>query len=322
LPDASKNETDSFFSKFMVAAAGSDFVDRFQDQAAPATEKAEGRRSEYLSLVVTSLRKVLTTDRLPPSGYPEGKEVAWLFSDSLENYRRRGGHPIYGENDIIYRFNSLGYRCPEFDIEADLRIVAVGCSYVLGQALPQAAVFHEVFAERLRGESKKNIVVWNLGRCGASNDYISRLLYLAVPRLDPHMVLINFTHGARREYVSVQEQLIHYNPAFEPPDEVTKGIFNHYAALCSPFDDQLNFFKNFKAVESLLAGRPWLFSHVRPQEFEPIAAHLDLSRFVGPLATVDRARDGGHPGPESHRRLAELYWAKFIELGGMGKMKA
>jgi hypothetical protein len=267
-----------------------------------------------------SLRDLPTTSGLPPTGYPAGQEVAWLFNDNLENYRRRGGHPIYGENDVIYRFNSLGYRCPEFDVEADIRIVTVGCSFVLGHALPQPALFHELFAERLRRESAKKVVVWNLGMCGASNDYISRLLYLAMPRLDPQIVLINFTHGARREYLSVQGRLINYNPTYQPVDGVTREIFNHLAALSSPFDDQLNFFKNYKAMEFLLAGRRWLFSHITPQDFEPVAAHLDLSRYAGPLPAVDRARDGVHPGPESHRRLAERYWEKFTELGGLSPL--
>jgi hypothetical protein len=223
---------------------------------------------------------------------------------------------------ITYRFNSLGYRCPEFEVEADLRIVAVGCSYVVGAGLPQPAIFHELFAERLRRESAKKVVLWNLARDGASNDYISRLLYLAIPRLDPHLVLVNFTHGARREYVSVQGNWISYTPMFTPADEVTLGIYGHFAALSSPLDDQLNLFKNYKAVELLLAGRPWLFSHAMPQEFEPVAAYMNLSRYAGPLPTADKARDGRHPGPESHRRLAELYWAKFNELGGLSQLQS
>ena len=262
-----------------------------------------------------SLRDPLPASGLPITGYPAGQEIEWLFGDSLENFRKNG-NPIYGEKDITYRFNSSGYRCPEFNVEADIRILAIGCSCVLGQALPQAAIFHERFAERLRADTGRSVVLWNLGYCGASNDYISRLLHLAVPRLDPHLVLVNFTFGPRREYLSVQNQLIHYNPAFQPPDEVTQGIFGHMAALASRHDDQLNFFRNYKSVASLLAGRRWLFSHVRPEEFAPIAAHLDLSRFVGPLLIVDRARDGRHPGPESHGRLADLYWEKFSDPGG------
>src|SRR5207248_8943651 len=93
-------------------------------------------------------------DLIPASGLPPGtsslagQEVNWLFGDSAERYRRGGGHPIYGENDVIYRFNSMGYRCPEFNVHADIRVVAIGCSHVFGIGLPQRTIFHEVFAER------------------------------------------------------------------------------------------------------------------------------------------------------------------------------
>ncbi len=138
---------------------------------------------------------ILPADGLPATEYPPGATLEWLFGDNPEGYRERGGHPVYGERDVLYRFNRLGYRAPEFDAEAEIRVVAIGCSYVLGLGLPEADLFHERFAARLRAELSKSVVVWNLGRAGASNDYIGRLLHLAVPRLDPHVVLIHFTHG-------------------------------------------------------------------------------------------------------------------------------
>jgi len=269
-------------------------------------------------------------DLIPACGLPPGESalagqgVNWLYGDSLKRYRQHSGHPIYGENDIVYRFNSLGYRCPEFDVAADIRIVAIGCSHAFGLGLPQEAIFHELFAEWLREKSGKSVVLWNLAKCGASNDYISRLLYLAVPQLDPQIVLINFTHVARREYVSVQNSPMSYNPRITPTDAVTRDIFRHFAALSSQFDDQLNFFKNCKAVEHVLSGRVWLYSRRVGKELdamaaEVMAAHMDLRRFAGRLPLVDRGRDGGHPGPESHRQLAQLYWAKFTELCPDGK---
>ena len=263
---------------------------------------------------------LLPTSGLPRTDYPAGKEIKWLFESDREKYHQRGGHPLYGENDIIYRFYSLGYRCPEFDAVADIHFVAIGCSYVMGSDLPQHALFHELFAEKLRAlVSPKTVVVWNLGLAGASNDYISRLLYLALPQLDPHILLINFTHMSRREYVSVQKQHINYIPNYIPTDEVTKDIFHHFASLSSPFDDQLNFFRNYKAIECLLTGCQWLYSHSNKRDFESMAGHVDLNNFAGLLRPIDRARDHWHPGPKSHRRLAELYWAKFIELGGLAE---
>ena len=268
-----------------------------------------------------NLRDLIPLWGLPRTGYPTGQEVKWLGNDNLQNYQRHGGHALYGENDITYRLNSLGYRCPEFDISADVRIVAIGCSYVLGVALPQRAVFDELFAEKLRSIiSPKTVLVWNLGLGGASNDYISRLLYFAVPRLNPQIVLINFTHFSRREYISVQNRYMNYSPTYEPTDEIAKDIFGHFAALSSPLDDELNFFKNYKAVECLLNrfGCQWFYSYAKAQKTESGTSPVDLHRCVGAIQVLDRARDNGHPGPESHRRLAELYWVKFNELGGVG----
>jgi hypothetical protein len=259
--------------------------------------------------------RVLPEHGLPPTDYPPGAKLEWKGKDDLEGYRERGGHPVYGEHDVIYRFNKRGYRAPEFDARADVRVVAIGCSYVMGTGVAQEHLFHERFGAQLGAALSKSVVVWNLGWEGASNDYICRLLHFAVPELDPHVVLINFTHLARRDYVSVQNQHITYNPRSVPTNEIVKDIYGHFAALSSPYDDQLNFFKNYKTIELLLAGRCWLYSQIRPQETEAIAAHLDPRRYVGPFRTVDRARDGGHPGPESHEVLAGLFWDRLVELG-------
>jgi hypothetical protein len=260
--------------------------------------------------------RILPEHGLPPTGYPPNECCAWWHGDNLAGYRERGGHPVYGEHDITYQFNALGYRCPDFDVTADIRVIAIGCSYVLGTGLAQPHLFHERFAERLRCATTRSVVLWNLGWAGAGNDYIARLLLLAVPRLDPHLVLINFTHLVRRDYVSVQNRYINYNPRYVPADDITKDIFGHFAALCSPYDDQLNFFRNYKTIELTLTGRCWLYSMIRPADAGAVAAHMDQRRLVGQLKLVDRARDGGHPGPESHRIVAELYWQKLLELGG------
>jgi hypothetical protein len=168
----------------------------------------------------------------------------------------------------------------------------------------------------LRDNGSKTVAVWNLGIAGASNDYIARMLSLAVPRLDPHIVLVNFTHLERREYISADNQLISYGPWTPPDDEVAREIFGLFDALVSPHDDQRNFFMNYKMTERTLVGRVWLFSNSMPHDFDPISDQMDLRRFVGQLSRLDRARDGSHPGPQSHKKLADRYWARFQELGG------
>ncbi len=251
---------------------------------------------------------------LPRTSYPAGEAREWWDPDNLENYRRRRGHPVYGEHDIVYRFNSLGYRCPEFSTQADIRIVAIGCSYVFGLALAQEHLFHERFAEKLRSAQPRTVVLWNLAVAGSSNDYISRILHQALPALDPHVVLVNFTHLRRREYVSVENKVLKYLPSHTPADPMAALLCRHLEALSSPYDDALNYYRNYKAVESALADRFWLYSQ---PEWLPAPPYLDRERWVGPLCSVDKARDGDHPGPASHRVLGALYWDKFVARGGL-----
>lgn len=267
---------------------------------------------------MNNVHSFLPKDSLPPLSFlPAGKCVEWLdhTEDSKENYVKRGGHAVYGEHDITYSFNSLGYRSVEFDTRADLRIVAIGCSYVMGVGLPQQDLFHEVFAEQLRRKIGKTVAVLNLGAPGGSNDYIARLLHLAVPILDPNIVLVNFTHIGRREYVSVQSQLLTYVPGYRSSNPVIRDIYKHLASLTSPLDDDLNLFRNFKSIEALLSGRAWFFSSISATDFERLGAHITRERYVGAMPQLDKARDGCHPGPQSHRALANRYWESFIANG-------
>jgi hypothetical protein len=246
--------------------------------------------------------------------FPAGQTLEWLdhTEDSRESYRRRGGHPVYGEHDITYSFNSLGYRSVEFHVRADIRILAVGCSYVLGVGLPQQDLFHELFAARLGHATTKSIAAFNLSAPGASNDYISRMLQLAVPLLDPTLVLVNFTHKTRREYASIEGELLTYVPRYRPESPVVRNIYKHLAALTSPSDDDLNLFRNYKAIEALLTTRAWMFSSIHSTEFEGIEEHVARAHYVGSMPQADRARDGCHPGPKSHQKLADAYWERFV----------
>ena len=239
--------------------------------------------------------------------------MQWVDTDTREAYRDRGGHAVYCECDIEYRFNRHGYRCPDFESGAHVRVLAIGCSYVMGVGLREEELFHERFAARLRERTAQSVVSWNLGLPGASNDYITRLLSLAVPYLDPHIVLVHFTHAGRREYASAEGGLASYTPGFRPTDRVGKSICRHFEALSSDVDNRLNFFRNYKAAAGLLAGRCWLFSTMEPEILHELAAHADMRRFAGTLVPIDRARDHAHPGPRSHEALMNAYWGRFIE---------
>lgn len=256
----------------------------------------------------------LPRNGLPATYFPKSAQHEWFDMDTLETYKANARHSVYREHDIQYTFNSLGYRSPEFDQLADIRVIAIGCSYVMGVGLPQRALFHHRFGERLQAHFGRSVVVWNLGSAGASNDYIARMLHLAVEFLDPHFLLINFTHASRREYASVQNRLFPYNPGWAPGDLVSRHIKKQFLGLSSPHDDRLNLFRNYCAIKSLLSSRHWLFSTSDPEALGGIMDHVDVDRYVGSLGGIDKARDGAHPGPQSHAELSDRYWNRFLSL--------
>jgi hypothetical protein len=242
--------------------------------------------------------------KLPPY---EAQVLSWWSTDSEENFQRNGGHPVYGKDDISYSFNKHGYRCFEFKtIEQGLKVLSAGCSYVFGVGLPVHDIFHEKISCYLQKVINVNVVNINLGYSGCSNDFIARLLFLAVPLFDPDVVIVNFTHACRRDYLLSDGAWCPYTPSFRPPDSV-RSIYRNFDKLCSDADDCLNVFRNYKAIEGFLRERIFLFSAIEPSFADILGEHLDRSRFVGTLTYFDFARDHKHPGQASHAHLAGRY---------------
>jgi hypothetical protein len=276
---------------------------------------------------VPTLEDVLPTDRIPPNAQwiQRSGVQAWMnVNDTPENFQRRGGHPVYTAESIQYVTNSLGYRCPEFDAVADVRIISVGCSLVFGAGLADEHVFHSRLAQKIRETTGKSVVVWNLSRCGASNDYITRMLHTSVPVLNPNVVLINFTFPGRREYMSADGRLLSLFPGRPgtslKKDAVVLELEKHYEAMASANDDAVNLYRNYKSVEALLRDRLWTFS-MHPDTIHPsVESHFDPAHYAGFLMMIDTARDYIHPGPASHAAICDKHWDKLVSLGVLTKL--
>jgi hypothetical protein len=251
--------------------------------------------------------------------------TAWLGSDTQEWFRRRRRHSVFDESSVEYRINSHGYRCPEFTELADIRMISIGCSVTMGVGLPQHTLFHERFAERLRRETGKTVVNWNFAEIGTGNDVVERALHLAVPVLDPHIVLILFPEIGRREYISPAAARVCYVPALgQAPAAVNRllagtqfgAVFKKLAGISSQHDDELRFFRSYKSIEALLSGRCWLFGFVKDQWMSRshVFKHTAADRYIGGWRPQDRARDIVHPGPATHEAIFRGFWCAFESI--------
>lgn len=254
---------------------------------------------------------------IPRSGYPEGITEAWCGTDSEENYRRLGRSNQL--NTVSYTYNRLGYRCPDFDTKVQTSILTVGCSHSFGIGVPQEATFGELFANRLGLELGRPVVNWNLSVPGASNDYIARILHQTVDILNPHLILIMFTHLARREYVTILDKRLHYNysTARVVREPGLRAAYKHLEGLSSEYDDQLNFFRNFRSISRLLDSRLWYFMIRNRAEINEAVLPMGNDHEVLGFRFLDKARDELHFGPETHRHVSDAFWSRFASNRGL-----
>jgi hypothetical protein len=174
---------------------------------------------------------------------------------------------------------------------------------------------------------------WNLSLPGGSADYIARTLILALPILQPDLVLFTFPPGmSRREYIDDRGLLFECMPTHLVgwTDRKTwegKAILKAHKELLSAYNNSLNLFKNYKVCESLCEqyGVSWLFSTFDIKVFEPMKHLIHADKLVGPGLGVlhDRyrdnpeigfARDWVHPGTQPQKEHADCFFAQFQQV--------
>jgi hypothetical protein len=289
---------------------------------------SEYRRVDYSAFVDRPhghCNALFPTVGLPPSLELTMVECPWYSSDSVYIYSKRGGHPIYGENDILYRFNSLGYRSPEPTDSGDIRMIAIGCSNTFGLGVREEERFSDLFADKLRADTGRSVVDWNFGFPGKSADYVARMLHVAVPALDPDVVLVFFPGQARRECGGATERVVDYLPNYKTIHPEDAMVFGACTRLLSELDDRLNAFRNYQSIRRLLRHRELLFTFRYYSPYQDcLSLHFDHSCWAPwPHGQdTDRARDGYHIGPVTHRNIAESFWETFRESGARDRLLA
>jgi hypothetical protein len=218
----------------------------------------------------------------------------------------------FNEPLISYRHNAHGYRGDEFTATAKHRILVCGCSYAYGLAVNEEDTFYAEMKRHLGDDC----VVWNFGSPGKSNEYINRMVNLAMNVLKPTVCLINFTYTGRRELFNHEGNYVHYLRQSKDLSRY-RDIIEIQDKLSNGFADLANFYTCYKSIKNcMLANKtPWLFSWNENSILEIPEVRDDPAR-VEFFNKVDIARDNMHPGPKSHKKLGQLYVKKYHDLYG------
>ena len=260
--------------------------------------------------------------RLPLGGAIRGKSTPWEIHDTeelfLANSKKYPGKMAYSDKDIVYDFNSYGYRSAEpFTGPPSPSIVYMGCSFTEGVGLPVKDIWPTLLHNKIEEHMGCSYAHHNLGVGGASNDSIARRA-LAVGMLNPVLVVILYTFLYRREYISIPGGVI--QSAFAPWNPQATSILEQGDAN----NDAYNFLQNKSLIELSAQSGDWLLmSTVADSEASTEKGILaDQSFFVrtDPWAgSIPRARDMAHPGSDFHVKLAEEF---FTQLLGNGTLKS
>jgi len=223
-------------------------------------------------------------DTMPFNEPDSGKTVYWHGSDTEENFLLNG-NPEFANTNIVYKFNSSGFRTQEFDMNSSApSILCLGCSFTLGTGLPLEQVWPSLIAKEFPEYN-----TYNLGIGGSSGDTIARLLYKIGNKLNTKIVCILWPEIHRLEV---------YNEHHISHTSVVNGIKIDPKLLLAE-----SHFENLKYKNQAL------ISLLQKQHNYNV---IEFSTRDPEYIPNDRARDP-HPGPKTQYNIFQMFKQKIIE---------
>jgi hypothetical protein len=235
------------------------------------------------------IRDGITPDKLPGT-------FKWLKNDIEQRYDHSSKeHRAYwDENQFSYDLNSYGFRCDEFE-ENQESILFLGCSITLGYGMPKEKSWTHLVAQSL------GLKEYNLGVGGGSLDCAFKLYNAWQPIIKAkHTVLLippapRFEIFANGLYHTIGSW-IKLNPAHMG---FTSSVVENYVDMLTN-DEYMQTLKdrNCHAIKNL--ARETNSNLI-------IKDSADVSNNENEI----KGRDGTHPGPAWHERLAKMVLGEF-----------
>ena len=213
------------------------------------------------------------------------QKIHWLGQDSEKQYqdnlKKKSQDLIkYGwlNKTIEYQFNNFGFRSIEFQNAPN--IVFLGASDTLGTAIPYEFTWANLVATQL------NLLPFNLGQGGGSNDGSYRLASFWINELKPKIVILLTSIKIRYELITSNPEEIQTVATYNLSKE-TKEYFMSWTS--NNMNATLNAEKNSLAIQNICEKYN--------VKFISIDSENDFKRF-------DYGRDLAHAGINSNYEFA------------------
>lgn len=267
----------------------------------------------------------------------------------------------YGEDEIVYSFNSDGFRSDEFSNEHPIKILYTGCSFTEGVGLPIDHIWAKFLNDKISKELGVSLSFFNLSVNGASAELLTRLIFTHVNKgFTPDIIIALLPSLFRNEIVLTGEgfaktfDFIQNSESYDIENFDERFFFTKYSKLTSISQRLFETFRTLLFIKYFLDqhGIKLLFSTWDNTQFNKnlIAVNGtgetsyfdELTNFPPdalkgcslPVKFIKNndilpshpfkqeiARDGSHPGPNSHFHFAENTFAFLKNSGILNELK-
>jgi hypothetical protein len=222
---------------------------------------------------------------LPYTAAPRNTTLYWDATDTEENLNKNPNRQEWMNIDIPYVYNSTGFRTYNLDLYRDKKVnIALGCSHTLGVGIAESMRWSNLI------EQATGIPMLNFGVGGGTTDTVARIMTNVVSLFSVQTAYIFWPEASRFEkYYPNRPEII---PII---NIVSKSASIEDVWYMSKSESANRFFKNQAIVYML--SKIYNFS----------INELDSNTFFSQYGMLDLARDGSHPGPKTHQKIAEYF---------------
>lgn len=243
---------------------------------------------------------------------------------------------FYGSDhtgDKIYNFNSLGYRCEEFNKDAKYALYIAGNSHTFGTGLNWEETwgfnFKELFKEKFNiGDENINLMNFSVG--AVSNSYLIRTIITNCNFQKPDLLICEFSYKKNKEFLFEKDSQI-FCPSLPKTD---LSLLKH--PLMSDMNLHIDTLKdilllqyyckanNIKYIftwpdihllqnlqEKLIPTHRFLFEEIDFSFFLENRIH-DIQ--IDYAADYNKNTQKGHFGPRTHKIWAQMLFDKYLKL--------
>lgn len=207
----------------------------------------------------------------------------WQFnirdSKKYEFFKKHGWDT---ETSIVYKFNSHGFRCAEFDNTP--AYLALGCSFTEGVGLRSEEIWPYILSEKLSQP------VLNLGVGGSSLDTCFRLLDYYLNKLNVLGVFILEPYPTRFELFTMEQPITMLPAALRSADSDLQLVYKYW--VTDPHNIYYNTKKNRLAIQMLC---------------QPIKLISLPCTDIDAQTFIPQARDLMHAGNDWHQCVASKF---------------